>query len=550
MNIAIIQARENSNRLPKKVLLPLMDKTVLEHVVNRVSRVELIDQTIVATGCREYNSSIIELGLKNNFKVFSGSDEDVLNRYYEAALSIGAKHGDQILRITADCPLIDPYLIELTLEEHLENNADYSANNLEELLPDGMDVEILSFITLETIHLQASKKADREHVTKFIYDHPNQFHIHKVKSLKQYPLLRLTLDEQEDYDLIAKIYKRLFKKDNFFGLEAIIELHIKEPEIFSLNLKYTRNEGLQLSIRDEAFVKHNLSRMCLGTAQLGLNYGVLNTSGKIKAEEFKAVLLSSQSEGIHLIDTASSYGSSEQELGQIIPESGKFQIITKYKKNTIHSSNEIELPKSQLATSLKSLRKNKVYCYLLHSYEDLKNVDIFDSLKSCKTSGLTEYIGVSVYDKEEAMSVMNYDDIDFIQVKYNIFDNELDEVHFFELAKEKKKQIYVRSIFLQGVLLANDVNLPSHLIELTPHLKELDTIANSFGLLRIDIALYYVLQNQFIDGVIVGFDNIKQFQQILDSIKRLKPNKELSERLSRLSRMINKNNIDPRTWTK
>jgi aryl-alcohol dehydrogenase-like predicted oxidoreductase len=137
-----------------------------------------------------------------------------------------------------------------------------------------------------------------------------------------------------------------------------------------------------------------------------------------------------------------------------------------------------------------------------------------------------------------------------IQVKFNILDNELTKIKFFELAKEKNKQVFVRSVFLQGVLLTNEINLPSRLIELSPRLVELDEIAHQFGLKRIDIALYYVLQNQLIDGVVIGFDSAAQFQEILDSIKRLKPNKMLTEKLSHLSHTIDKNKIDPRTWIK
>jgi aryl-alcohol dehydrogenase-like predicted oxidoreductase len=137
-----------------------------------------------------------------------------------------------------------------------------------------------------------------------------------------------------------------------------------------------------------------------------------------------------------------------------------------------------------------------------------------------------------------------------IQVKFNILDNELTKIKFFELAKEKNKQVFVRSVFLQGVLLTNDSNLPTHLIELSPRLKELDEIANRFGLKRIDVALYYVLQNQYIDGMVVGFDSVEQFQEILDSIKRLKPNTLLTKQLNLLTTPFNKNYIDPRTWAK
>lgn len=550
MNIAIIQARENSNRLPKKVLLPLMDKTVLEHVYHRVNKVDLIDRVIVATGSSRYNSTIISLCKANNIEVFSGSNEDVLNRYYKAALSVGAKHGDQIIRITADCPLIDPIIIEKTLLEHMHFDVDYSSNNLEELLPDGMDVEVFTFASLEFVQLEATEKSDREHVTKYIYTHPDKFLIHKFQLNKDYPLLRLTLDEQEDYELIKEIYNHLYQTGNFFGLDSIMELYFQEKKLFQINQKYSRNEGLQLSLEHESFVQNNLNKVCLGTAQLGMNYGVLNIAGKMSSSEFKQVLSIGHSEGVYLIDTAFAYGSSETELGQIIDKAELFKITTKYSKKVDELTNGYELPEAQLLESLRRLKKSSVYCYMLHSFEDLKDSLILNSLIECKQSGKTKLIGVSVYEVQEAMDVLQYDDIDVIQVKYNVLDNELSKVNFFELAKEKKKAVFVRSVFLQGVLLANDTNLPSHLIEIIPRLEELDEIAHQFGLKRIDVALYYVLQNQLIDGVVIGFDSVEQFQEILDSIKRLKPNKMLTEKLSLISHTVDKNNIDPRTWLK
>jgi aryl-alcohol dehydrogenase-like predicted oxidoreductase len=155
-----------------------------------------------------------------------------------------------------------------------------------------------------------------------------------------------------------------------------------------------------------------------------------------------------------------------------------------------------------------------------------------------------------VYEVQEALDVLQYDDIDLIQVKYNVLDNELSKVNFFELAKEKNKQVFVRSVFLQGILLASDTNLPSRLIELSPRLEELDEIANCFGLKRIDIALYYVLQNQLIDGVVIGFDTVEQYREILDSIKRLGQNKKLTDKLNLLPTLSNIRAIDPRNFSK
>ena len=125
MNIALIQARENSNRLPKKVLLPLLDITVLEYVYRRVSLATMVDKIVIVTGNEVNNKNIIKLCLENDYLYFSGSDEDVLNRYVEAANEFDCKEEDNIIRITADCPLVDPFIIDQTISSILYSFSEY-----------------------------------------------------------------------------------------------------------------------------------------------------------------------------------------------------------------------------------------------------------------------------------------------------------------------------------------------------------------------------------------------------------------------------------------
>jgi spore coat polysaccharide biosynthesis protein SpsF len=160
--ICIIQARFNSTRLPGKVLLDLGGKTVLERVVERVSGSHLIDKIVVATTIREDDSRIAQLCSMKGICVYRGSEDDVLDRYYQAATTGRASH---VVRITADCPLIDPEIIDRVIKTHLDNKADYTSNVLKETFPDGQDVEIFTFQALDRAWKEARLPSQREHVT-------------------------------------------------------------------------------------------------------------------------------------------------------------------------------------------------------------------------------------------------------------------------------------------------------------------------------------------------------------------------------------------------
>src|SRR5688572_19407522 len=170
MNLAIIQARLGSTRLPNKVLLTLAGKTVLEHVINRVRASKFINEVIVATTISSNDLEIISFCAKNKIRVFVGSEHDVLDRYYQAARLL---QPDNVVRITSDCPMIDPEIIDEIGKKHLEEKADYSSNTLDETYPDGLDAEIISFKALKTAWEQATLPSDREHVTPFIKKQPD-----------------------------------------------------------------------------------------------------------------------------------------------------------------------------------------------------------------------------------------------------------------------------------------------------------------------------------------------------------------------------------------
>lgn len=235
--VCIIQARMGSTRLPGKVMLDLCGKTVLGHVIERVRKVKNIDEIVIATTTKEDDTIIVEEALKYGVKVFRGSEEDVLSRYYYAAKE---NEADVVVRITSDCPLIDPEIVDEMLKKfkylYKENKVDYLSNTLERTFPRGLDAEIFSFNILEEAFTSAKKHYQREHVTPYIYENPNKFKLIGYKNKVDYSYHRWTLDTEEDFRLISKIYEELYKNEYIFSFSKVINLFNINPKLYNINV--------------------------------------------------------------------------------------------------------------------------------------------------------------------------------------------------------------------------------------------------------------------------------------------------------------------------
>jgi len=243
--IGIIQARLGSTRLPGKVLLNLARKTVLEHVLERVERSKLIEDIVVATTIKKEDLEIVKLCSNIGISVYCGAENDVLDRYYQVAKLLQTRH---IVRITADCPMIDPEIIDLTIQNYIHENADYSVN---QNFPDGLDTEVFKFDVLKKAWKEASLSSEREHVTAYIYNHPEMFRIINYKSEIDYLEKRWTLDEPDDYEFFKIIFEEVFTKNPNFGMNDVLKFLKKNPEIENLNRHIIRNEGYLKSLKEE-----------------------------------------------------------------------------------------------------------------------------------------------------------------------------------------------------------------------------------------------------------------------------------------------------------
>lgn len=234
--LCIIQARLGSTRLPGKVLKKLSGKSVLEHVINRVSKSNLIDQIIVATTTNKEDDKIIDECLKIGVNYYRGDENNVLSRYYETAFDKGY---ETIIRITSDCPLIDPKIIDNMIRyfnnENEKYQLDYLSNSLKETFPRGFDVEIFTFNSLKEAYENATLEYEKEHVTPYIYLNQDKFTIKNYYNSNKYQNYRLTLDTYEDYLVIKNIYDNIYKEDSMFFYEDIISYLNQYPEIANIN---------------------------------------------------------------------------------------------------------------------------------------------------------------------------------------------------------------------------------------------------------------------------------------------------------------------------
>ncbi len=253
------------------------------------------------------------------------------------------------------------------------------------------------------------------------------------------------------------------------------------------------------------------SKLVLGTVQFGLQYGV-NSAGRPSEEDVKCILKEASRVGIIKLDTSSAYGNSEEILGRCITSDEKFGIISKYPKG--------KAPVAQMfKETLTRLRVNHLYGYLLHHFEVYRNnPDVWEDFWALKESGKVQKVGFSLYSPDELELILeNQSPFDLIQVPYNIFDKKF--LPYMADLHEKGVEIHVRSTFLQGLLFMDRNALPEKLIPIKKYLFQLDEFSKESGLSISEIALNYNLQNPFIDGVLIGVDNVSQLQKNISSVK-------------------------------
>lgn len=254
--VAIIQARLGSTRLPGKVLMQLHGKPMLWHVVHRVRSTPSIQEVVVATTTEPRDQRVRDFCAEAGIACFAGSEADVLDRFYQTALRHRA---DPVVRITADCPFVDPGVIERVIDTYKTGGYDHvgvvtgagAAFETQGRFPDGLDAECFSFAALERAWREATSAADREHVTPYIWREPGRFRIGAVRPEQDYSALRWTVDNADDFRVAEAVYGELYSDDRVFGMHDILACLAHHPEITALNQAAIGHEGYEKLWRRE-----------------------------------------------------------------------------------------------------------------------------------------------------------------------------------------------------------------------------------------------------------------------------------------------------------
>ena len=248
VTLAIVQARMGSTRLPGKVMREVLGKPLITHMLQRLKQCKKIDNIVVAMPEDASNDGLCAVVERQGFEVFRGSEDDVLDRFYQASVRYPAA---TIVRLTADCPLIDPQVVDQTIELHEKNGLDYAATASDAPgYPDGLDTEVFSFETLRLAWQNSRLSSEREHVTSYMI-HSDRFKKMVLRPDKDYSRERWTVDQEEDFLLVKAIFEGLYPDNTGFGMQDVLQFKAAHPKMFEINGAIARNEGYEKSLRQD-----------------------------------------------------------------------------------------------------------------------------------------------------------------------------------------------------------------------------------------------------------------------------------------------------------
>lgn len=245
--IAILQARMGSTRLPGKVMQDLAGKPLLQRVIERASGAHYLDGLVIATTENASDDVIATFCAEQTVACFRGDEQDVLDRYYRAA---SVYQADVVVRLTADCPLLDPNVTDQVIQAFQAGDFDYVSNSLEPTFPDGLDTEVFSMNALARAWRDAKLKSQREHVTPYICDHPDLFRLGNVRNATDLSWMRWTVDEPRDLEFVRRVYE--YFGDDSFGMNDLVRVMAQHPDWMALNAGIERNEGYAKSLLMDA----------------------------------------------------------------------------------------------------------------------------------------------------------------------------------------------------------------------------------------------------------------------------------------------------------
>ena len=270
------------------------------------------------------------------------------------------------------------------------------------------------------------------------------------------------------------------------------------------------------------YINKHISRLSLGTAQFGMNYGITNQQGKISIEDMREMLIYANAKGLNFLDTASVYASSEINLGKIGLQ--KWNVISKIPpvSNKINDEKVSNWIINSVEESLSKLKLKSLYAILIHNPKDLlgkQGKEIFDSLKLLKKMNYVNKVGISTYGDDFLNEIIPHISIDLIQTTFNIFDQRLKKSGWLKKIKEFDIELHARSVFLQGLLLMKKENRPKQFTKWTSFWKKWDEFIKKKNKNSYEICLNFVMSHLEIDKIIIGVDNLAQIKNLIKSAK-------------------------------
>lgn len=251
--VAIVQARTSSSRLPRKVLRPILGTPMILQELARLKRCRTLDRIVLATSVDASDDELAAAVQAAGYMVYRGSLDDVLDRYARCAALYGAAH---VVRITGDCPIIDPAVVDRVVTAHLAHSNDYTSNTLGRVTyPDGLDTEVMTAAALRRADREARLASEREHVTQYLIKHPELFQQECVENAEDLSAERWTVDEPEDFAFITRIFEALYPAHPAFGMADVLAYLAAHPVCRRMNAGFERNEGLAKSLREDRIVK-------------------------------------------------------------------------------------------------------------------------------------------------------------------------------------------------------------------------------------------------------------------------------------------------------
>lgn len=536
-SVAILQARTNSSRLPGKVLLPINEIPLVILAAKRAANTGR--DVVVATSREATDDYLARLVASHGLRCYRGCLENTLDRIVSAL----DNYDDDTLvfRLTADNVFPDGGLLDEIESDFLERKLDYLCCNGEDSgLPYGVSVELTKLCHLRSAACFAKNKYDLEHVTPYVRRQFGEAYFIKYKGLNSGGY-RCTVDCFDDYIGVLKAFSE-------------IDDPVRVP-VLDLVRRLT-NTPLQP-------IRSTLSKkLVLGTAQLGLNYGLVNKVGVPDQQTATAIIKKAIVNGAEFLDTASAYGDSESTIGTALVSgwSDRVRVITKLSPLAdcpLDATHAVvrAFVESSIYKSCSALKRTSLDVLMLHRASHLSDWDglVWARLLECKKAGMVNVLGVSIQTPEELAIALKLPDVEFIQMPLNVLDWRWD--HLVPIIKEEKKKrnlvIHARSALLQGLFTSENYEhwTKANVSEPGAFIAWLAAQSEFFGRASVvDFCLAYVKSLDWVDGVVVGVESISQLEENIKILGGVGLSEEEIEQISSSRPFVGENTLNPSIW--